>query len=289
MAVTVLNLQSEASAEEAPLTHWIASQGSRLHLYEYPGPTIDSASLLLVHGSRGHSGWWDEVIPRLTRHYRVFAFDFAGMGDSDHRPAYSQDMHVEDLLTVSAAVKHICGQPLRAIIAHSWGGQITLLAAAQQPTLALQLLILDSYCVLPSETRELSPPPRGNQKIYPTADAAAAAFRLSPPQPEVAHRVTTLAHKSMRRCEGGWRWKFDPNMAVAQALDILSIASRLTLPVAVIYGANSEIISTEMASELVELLPQGLGPHSLPDAHHHLMLDQPEALSELLCKLLLRP
>jgi pimeloyl-ACP methyl ester carboxylesterase len=284
-----LNLQSEASAEQAPLAHWVASQGSRLRLYEYPGPDIDSTSLLLVHGSRGHSGWWDEVIPRLTRHYRVFAFDFAGMGDSDQRPAYNQEMHVEDLLTVSAAVKHIGGQPLRAIIAHSWGGQITLLAASQQPELAMQLLILDSYCVLPSETRELSPPPRGNQKVYPTADAAAAAFRLSPPQPEHAARVRALAHKSMRKCEGGWRWKFDPNMAVALPLLITRIAHRLTLPVVVIYGEKSEIISTAMASELVDLLPQGLGPYSLPGAHHHLMLDQPEALSALLCKLLLRP
>jgi pimeloyl-ACP methyl ester carboxylesterase len=289
VAVTALNLQSEASAEEGPLTHWVNSQGSRLRLYEYPGPGIDSASLLLVHGSRGHSGWWHEVIPGLTRHYRVFAFDFAGMGDSDHRPAYNQDMHIEDLLTVSIAVRHICDQPLRAIIAHSWGGQITLLAAAQQPTLAMQLLILDSYCVLPSETRELSPPPPGNQKVYPTADAAASAFRLSPPQPEHAARVAALAHKSMRKCEGGWRWKFDPNMARALPLDITRIAPRLTLPVAVIYGEKSEIISTELASELVDLLPQGLGPFSLPDAHHHLMLDQPVALSELLCSLLLRP
>lgn len=43
----------------------------------------DGPAVLLIHGMAGSSGTWRELIPRLSRHYRVIAPDLLGHGESD--------------------------------------------------------------------------------------------------------------------------------------------------------------------------------------------------------------
>jgi pimeloyl-ACP methyl ester carboxylesterase len=59
--------------------------------------------------------------------------------------------------------------------------------------------------------------------------------------------------------------------------------------VAIIYGADSALITPARAAAMAALLPAGHGPYALAGAHHHLMLDQPLALAALLLELLARP
>ncbi len=267
---------------QKPVTHRVLSRGVNIHVVEHLKDTPDKPVLLLVHGHRAHLSWWDGVLPILSTRYRVFAMDFSGMGDSDRRAetrganGYSQDGHARDLQCVVDYISHYTKQVVSAIIAHSWGGQITLVAAAANPSIASQLLILDSYCVLPGEVSEFGPVPIGNRRLYPSAELAAAAFRLSPPQPIEPKLLVALAHKSMCNIEGGWCWKFDPNLSKIEPLALADVASKLTLPVSIIYGAMSSIVSAERAARVVHALPQGRGPIAVAGAYHHLMLDHPE-------------
>jgi pimeloyl-ACP methyl ester carboxylesterase len=245
--------------------------------------------LLLVHGFRAHARWWDAVVPALCQSYQVFTYDFAGMGDSECRPAYRDSQFVDDLLAVVMFIEQTVAQPLAAVIGHSWGGQITLQACARRPDLARQALILDSYMMLASDTEHPALPTTGNRKTYASCAEAVAAFRLSPPQPVDPDLLAALARKSLCATAAGWRWKFDPALTGLTALLLEPLAAQITLPVGVIYGAASALITPARAAAMAALLPAGHGPYALAAAHHHLMLDQPQALAALLLELLARP
>jgi pimeloyl-ACP methyl ester carboxylesterase len=54
------------------------------------GDSSNARVLMLLHGFRGHTHWWDFIAPWFARDYRVIAIDFAGMGDSSSRLKYSR-------------------------------------------------------------------------------------------------------------------------------------------------------------------------------------------------------
>lgn len=257
-----------------------------LSVYGVAGPAKNSPTLLLVHGFRAHAGWWDYLLPLLATRYQVFTYDFAGMGNSELRRHYSEDTCVDDLLAMVTFIEQLTGRPLRAVVGHSWGGQITLQACAQRPDIAAEAFILDSYLKLPSDSDHPQSPAIGNRKAYATQAEAIGAFRLSPPQPLESEKLAALAQKSMYLSEAGWRWKFDPELPPLHPMPLEQYAAQITLPVSVIYGADSALINPARAQGVVDLLPQGRGPFAVADAHHHLMLDQPQRLADLLLDLL---
>jgi pimeloyl-ACP methyl ester carboxylesterase len=80
--------------------------------------------------------------------------------------------------------------------------------------------------------------------------------------------------------ETAWTWKFDWRLFArtyeqpfAAYLDRLG---RSSVPVACINGELSRIVTTEVAARLAAHLPDALQV-SIPEARHHLMLDQPIA------------
>jgi pimeloyl-ACP methyl ester carboxylesterase len=53
--------------------------------------------MLLLHGLAGYAGEWDQSARQLRIHYRVFALDQRGHGDSTRRPLdLSRNAFVED-------------------------------------------------------------------------------------------------------------------------------------------------------------------------------------------------
>lgn len=265
---------------------WLHSQGSRLRLYDFSGPAAASPVILLVHGFRAHAHWWDSTITALRKKFRVVTYDFAGMGNSEYRPDYCEAMFVDDLLAVVGAVRERVGRPLAALIGHSWGGQIVLRACVRSPHLAQQIMLLDTFVVVPSDTDLPESLTVNHRKLYRDKASAIAAFRLSPPQPLEKNILARLAGQSIQPVEGEWCWKFDPNLGSLQPLDLAAIADALTLPIHIVYGAKSALVCRRRAGATVELLPDGRGPYALAGAYHHLMLDQPEALATLMSELL---
>lgn len=91
------------------------------------------ADLVLLHGWAMHSGVFDDLLPALTRSYRVHCIDLPGHGHS----AYHHEMNSIDALT--EAVKPYV--PQKAIVlGWSLGGQVALQIAHQMPLSALVLV-----------------------------------------------------------------------------------------------------------------------------------------------------
>ncbi len=126
--------------------------------------------------------------------------------------------------------------------------------------------------------------------VPPEPDLATALrrFRLMPEQPEaLPFLVDHIARHSLRRVEGGWSWKFDRAMpqkiTESGGQDILA---RIGIPVDIVSGEDSAVVSVERAQRIVDHLRFGRGPVCIPEGRHHIMLTQPLALVATLRALL---
>ena len=100
------------------------SDGAETVLTEFGrgmGPVV-----LAVHGIPGSRMSWKRLGEHLSG-YRVFAYDQRGHGDAwQVSGPMHLAQHVEDLKAVAAAI----GEPIYALVGHSWGGAVVILSAA---------------------------------------------------------------------------------------------------------------------------------------------------------------
>ncbi|MBV5258362.1 alpha/beta hydrolase [Synechococcus moorigangaii CMS01] len=240
--------------------------------------------LILVHGGTAHKGWWDAIGPFLAAEgYRVVAPDLAGMGDSGWRETYSMNDHASDVLAAAEAGGAFeTGKPVLA--GHSFGGFVTLSAAIAIGEHFAAGIILDSPIRPQTEQREGSPPRRGG-RVYKDTGTALARFRLLPDQPcEHLWLLDHIARGSLNETKGGVTWKFDPDLWAKlswERRDPEKAAASLKCPLAFVRGAQSRLMQAETWDYMRTVFTAS--PFvSVPDAKHHLILDQPLAVASVL-------
>ncbi len=269
-----------------PETFAMEVEGARIICRGWNLDRPDFPGIVLAHGFRAHARWWDHIAPWLTGGHRVVAFDFSGMGDSDHRADYARDQHAREVVAVATHLAF--DRP--TVIAHSYGGLIALLAARRQPDAFGRLVIIDSALPVNHDgTRHLE---MGPTRVSPDRAAAVSRFRLLPPggwpDPQL---LNYIAEHSVRPVEDGWTWKFDPQVAESLNAD-KAFRDRMigvTIPASFIYGALSEIVTAERLDQIATLMPHAGVPIAIPAAHHHVLLDQPLALISVLRTLIAAP
>ena len=240
-------------------------------------------SVVLVHGGAANAGWWDHVAPFLAAEHRVMAIDLSGHGDSDRRAAYSLDTWSEEALAVA---RHESGsRPI--IIGHSMGGFVALTAAQRHGAEMRGVAAIDS------PVREMSPETRAwlaknsslpPHKIRPDRETILARFKTLPDDEGLEYIRRHIAEQSVREVEGGWSWKFDPQIFLNSQMEPEDLASA-ECEVALVRGERG-MATTDITSSVAEILGGHVPVTLVPDAGHHIMLDQPIALIALLQTLL---
>jgi pimeloyl-ACP methyl ester carboxylesterase len=269
-----------------PESHFVDVEGARIHYLRWGDRA--RPGLLLVHGNAAHAYWWSFIAPFLARDYNVAAMDLSGMGDSQWRAAYSMDLFVREQLAVCEDAGMFEPSEPPIIVAHSFGGFVTMLTGALYGDRLAGTVIVDSP-VNPSERR--SGPPRRDAKphrVYENMAAALARFRLMPPQTcDNTYLVDWVGRRSLKAVEGGFTWKFDP--AIWQDFSIGDTAARLRATkcrIAIFRGENSILMPPEIGEYMFNLLGRAAPVVEIPQAKHHVMLDQPLALVAALRALL---
>lgn len=240
--------------------------------------------VILVHGGVAHKKWWDAIAPFISAGRRVAAIDLSGMGDSGHRDIYRMPLYAGEVKAVAEdAGLFETGKPF--VAGHSFGGFVTMMAAMQFGEALAGAVILDSP-VRPSEEQRSSSPPRRGGKTYEKLETAIARFRLLPPQPcETVHVVDHIARNSLKPVEGGWSWKFDPNLWAKleyQRRDPETLRDNARCPLAFFRGADTSLVTDEVWAFMAETFGPDTPMVSIPDAQHHLILDQPLAVAAAL-------
>ncbi len=248
--------------------------------YASPG----KPGMLLIHGMNAHSRWWDFIAPQLLDEYEIAAMDLTGMGDSDYRYEYDSDTFAGE---IKAVLDHAGFDNGCTVVAHSFGGYMAVRAANLYPDRFGSLVLVDSGIRHPDDPLPDRPLMGGGRaKTYPDKESALMRFRLQPPQPcENDYILEYIARNSLMPVEGGgWAWKFDEDL-----MTTLKDGERqpddyqnLSLPVGVIYGEDSELFSRRTLDYMRELIPREFPAVALPDAQHHLFLDQPLAFIDAL-------
>ncbi|KHL10732.1 alpha-beta hydrolase superfamily lysophospholipase [Mumia flava] len=257
-----------------PEHHTVESGGATITYRVWGRP--DAPLVVLVHGGAAHAGWWDHVGPHLAADHRVAALDLSGHGDSSWRDAYGLTTFAAEVMAVADAES--VRRP--AIVGHSMGGFVALTAAREYGAR------LAGVCAIDSPVRQPSPEARAWQaenrrlpgnKIYPTRDDALARFRTIPADdagPPYVRRH--IAATSVREVEGGWTWKFDPQVFFSARMEPEEIAAA-TCPVALVRGERG-LATSDITATVAERLGGAAPVTVIPDAGHHVMIDQPVAL-----------
>lgn len=284
-----LRVEADAAAPPAWFTEALAApvaeraavqDGVSVAYRMWGGPA--GRGIVLVHGGGAHSRWWDHIAPLLAAGRRVIAVDLSGHGDSGRRESYSLDVWAEEIMAV-AADAGLDAPPV--VIGHSMGGLVALRLAAMHGER------IEGAVVIDAPVRDLAPEQRAARRqrtfrelrVYPTREAVIARFRPIPDQPVLGYIADHVAATSVRQVDGGWTWKWDPNVfgGAAPMAPLARMSCRVAL-----FRAEHGILSAEMSEVMYDRLGRVAPVIEVPAAGHHIMLDQPIALAAALRTLL---
>lgn len=270
----------DASYEE----RYVDVGGTQVHYLDWGSP--ENPGLVLVHGGAAHAHWWSFLGPFFTARWHVVALDLSGHGDSGQRESYSHWAWADEVMAVveDAAFP---GPPV--IVGHSLGGMVTIMTAARYGDRLAGAVIVDSPVRRPDPESEEGQRGRAFRSpgVYPTLESALGHFRLVPPQPcENGYIIDHIARNSLIEREDGWTWKFDPNLFRHTLIPLRDQLRSVQCRVALIRGDLSVVVPPDTADYMYELMGRKAPVVSIPEAHHHLILDQPLAFVAALRTLL---
>lgn len=256
------------------------------NITHYPSRTSRPA-VLLVHGFAAHEGWWDPILPLLGNR-AITTLDLSGHGDSAHREEYSPERWAQDILL---AADHVGDVGTLTVIGHSLGGLCALVAAKNEPDRFRRLVIIDSLLRRPLP--ECPQRRRGSRRRRPfpyfeTEAEAVEHIRPVPPQPVADEQVWhVLRQRSVVQEGSHWRLKADWRMfGVFTDQSVHDYLAGLKSELVLIGGARSPSIDNQAAAYVAENVGRPVRLTSIPDAYHHVMLDQPECLAATLLHIL---
>jgi pimeloyl-ACP methyl ester carboxylesterase len=219
----------------------------------------------LLHGGGQTRHAWKRTAAVLARHgYFALSVDLRGHGDSGWSPDgdYLIDRFAADVRTLSA---HFASKPV--LIGASLGGIASLIAEGEaEPSIAAALVLVD---ITPRVD------PAGVERIrafmashlytgFATLEDAADAITAYLPHRPKPKSLDGLIKNLRRGSDGRLRWHYDPKFVhgLARHDDHMreqrqSAAARgLRVPVLLIRGGASELVSEAAAREFVALVPK---------------------------------
>jgi pimeloyl-ACP methyl ester carboxylesterase len=259
----------------APSEHGVAVDGCSINYLSWGGS--DLPGLVLIHGGAAHAHWWSHLAPLFVERWHVVALDLSGHGDSGRRAEYTRETWAEEVMAVTADAG-FPGPPV--IVGHSLGGMVAIETAAAFGEQLAGAVIVDTPVRRPDPESEHAA--RGqafvSPGVYPDLETALGRFRLVPEQPcENRYIIDYVARHSLHETPAGWTWKFDPRVFGSTRRPLRDRLQAISTRVALFRGDQSLVVPPDIAEYMYELLDRNAPVVSIPESHHHLILDQPIA------------
>jgi len=254
----------------------------------------DRPSVLMLHGGGQNRHSWKNTGQVLAdTGFHVIALDSRGHGDSDRSP--DADYDVDTLTADVMAVLDQIGRPV-ILIGASMGGLTGILVADQAgPDRVTRLVLVD---VVPRFEKNGSARIRdfmfsglhGFASLEEAADAVAAYLphRAKPRSPEGLK-------KNLRLRDGRWYWHWDPAFMTKPGDDpqlrtekFEQAAADLTIPVLLIRGKLSDVVSPEGVRHFLDTVPNAEFVE-LSGAGHTAAGDDNDAFSDVVVTFATRP
>lgn len=261
---------------DAPVSGFVEVSGCEIHYLEWGDRS--QPGIALVHGGSAHAHWWSHLAPLLAERYHVVAMDLSGHGDSERRSEYSFHNWAEEVLAACRA----CGMDdPPVVVGHSMGGLVAIVAASLHADRLAGAVIVDSPVRRPDPEQEEGIRGRAfrNPKTYPDVETAMLHFRLVPDQPvDNEYIMQHIARHSLRQVQEGWTWKFDPQIFPRlRPTPIRDYLADIGTRVALFRGELSDLVTPDVSEYMYETLGRNAPVVAIPEAYHHLIIDQPLA------------
>ncbi len=252
--------------------------GITLHYLDW-GPA-DAPPVVLLHGITGHARVWDHLAARLVPGRRMLALDQRGHGDSD--PAPDDDYRVGTMADDVAAFVGSLRIDRLALLGHSMGGRIAIKYAADHAARLERLVIVDigPDINLAGLERVRDMMAQSPERIE-SEDWAVEYIRRANPLQDLDMLRERVRHGLKRLPDGELTWKYAKGLrdmmreGRRDAVDLWEPLPRIPCPTLVVRGAESDILSAEVAKKMTERLPDGRMVE-IAGAGHTVPADRPE-------------
>ena len=267
---------------------FVAVNGLSLHYLDYGGG--GESWIVCIHGLTGNAHNFDALAPYLTPKYRVISIDVRGRGDSEWGPPteYLPQNYATDL----AAMLDALAVKRASLIGTSMGGIISMMYAGGWPERVERLVLNDvgpeinqagatrigNYVgVAPERFNNLGEVAAYYRENYPAMAALGDAAAL-----EMAKWAVKPAPG------GGLTWKMDPSVrrplrggTAQQRLDLWVPYIRITCPILIVRGADSDILGRDTAQRMCTMHRATAKLVEVPGVGHAPSLLEPESLAAI--------
>lgn len=234
--------------------------------------------VVCIHANASSSSQWRALMERLGPRFRLLAPDTHGAGKG---PPWPTDRHLtlSDEVALLEPVFAQAGNPF-ALVGHSYGGAVALLAAVRQPQRVRALVLYEP--TLFALVDVAFPPPNDADGIRDTVARASAALAAGEPGTAAGHFIDFWMGA------GAWHAKPEAQRGAIEAATAnvqgwgralfgeptpLAAFAALTMPVLLMVGKDTQPSARAVAGLLARALPQvevvefeGLG-HMGPVTH----------------------
>lgn len=258
--------------------------------------------VVLAHGGGQTRRAWKRVMSELSdAGFRAIAFDMRGHGDSDWSKAGAYEIRhfAADLVAVASQLDR---KP--ALVGASLGGLAGLIAEGElAPGCFASLTLVDIAPRMAPEgvTRVVGFMEEHVDSGFASPEEAAEVIARYMPQRRRRGASQGLKRYLRKKADGRFYWHWDPafirNIMSARSDDpdrqekqfeaLERAAANLTLPLHVIRGASSDLVSEEAVAQLRQLVPQAEYT-DIADATHMVVGDANDAFSAAILNFLSR-
>ncbi|MEM7100023.1 MAG: alpha/beta hydrolase [Pseudomonadota bacterium] len=272
-----------------------------LHWLDWGNP--DAPHVLLLHGGSLTAHTWDMAVLGLAHKYHFIALDQRGHGDSGWTPESRLGLdNAELMLADTKAFIEFLDLPDLNLVGMSMGGINTIRYAARYGSALRRVGIVDVAPVSMQEgQREMADYRAATDILDNFEDFVARSVKFMPHRAE-AHLRYSLFHSLKETEDGRYTWKRDMRPRPGSDLSEEDVTRenqarqdqlwddvrRIRQPTLLFRGAQSKILSPEIADQMIEELPNGRLVTIL-DATHNVHSDNPVAFAAALDEFLSIP
>lgn len=236
--------------------------------HEAEDQTATRPPVILIHGAGGTHLSWPPQIRRLADE-KIYALDLPGHGKSEDAGRQSIDEYADDVIAFMDELK------MRAavIVGHSLGSAVALTLALKYPKQVLGLGLLGSGSRLRVSPILLET--AGNPNTFESAVEMVNGncFCSETPQNLIEHSKRTMLEIRPPVLLG--------DLLACNEFDVTSQLDKIAVPTLIICGAEDKMTPLKF-SELLQSGTANSQLHVLDKAGHMVMLEQPDAVADLL-------
>lgn len=222
----------------------------------------DAPPVLFCHGFGQSRGAWRSTAGKLASEgFRCLSVDMRGHGDSDrrHDGDYTFEQFADDLVD---AARHLGTKPV--LVGASMGGLLGLVAEAELGPLFRAMVLVDVTPRWEAQGvgRIIDFMRSHRQGFANQAEAAAAIAAYLPHRSAQQRQGSRLNEVLVRGPDGRLHWHWDPALidriavgADAHQPRLLAATSRIRIPMLLVSGGISDVVSDETIAEFLTLAP----------------------------------